>query len=155
MGNSVAKDTPPDLSITTGNVTAMWSHSGENLGSDHFILATTILGEEYRVPLGNSSLMDWPKFPERREQARLDRATTSLLTLQEWTIQLRKDMNCSTTKIWTITTALSVDPHLLHFWEAGRSLIKRCKRHQPDRRLKGRVALLTEKAARYAAHLCK
>ncbi|KAH9361864.1 hypothetical protein HPB48_003727 [Haemaphysalis longicornis] len=32
MGSSVSKDTFPDLSITTGNVTVMWSHTGENLG---------------------------------------------------------------------------------------------------------------------------
>ncbi|KAH9370070.1 hypothetical protein HPB48_001947 [Haemaphysalis longicornis] len=88
--NSVSKDTSPDLTITTGNVTAMWSHTGKNLGSDHSILATTILGVEYAIPLGRASLTDWPKFRERREQTRLDSATTPLLTLQEWTIQLRR-----------------------------------------------------------------
>ncbi|KAH9366593.1 hypothetical protein HPB48_010913 [Haemaphysalis longicornis] len=155
MGNGVSKDTSPDLSITTGNVTAMWSHTGVNLGSDHSILAPTILGEEYVTPLGRASLTDWPKFRERREQARRDSATTPSLTLEEWTTQIRKDMNCFTRKIRTTTKTPCVDPHLLHLWEARRGLIKRWKRQRLNCRLKRRIALLTEEAARYAAHLCK
>ncbi|KAG0410015.1 hypothetical protein HPB47_012881 [Ixodes persulcatus] len=47
----------------------------------------------------------------------------------------------------------AADPHLLHLWEARRSLIKRWRRQKHNRTLKIRIARRTEEAADYAVDL--
>ncbi|KAH9378909.1 hypothetical protein HPB48_001682 [Haemaphysalis longicornis] len=49
----------------------------------------------------------------------------------------------------------SPHPHFFHLWEAIRSFIKGWKQQRLNRRLKRWIAILTEEAACYAAHMCK
>ncbi|XP_049518720.1 uncharacterized protein LOC125943442 [Dermacentor silvarum] len=44
------------------------------------------------------------------------------------------------------TNSPAFDPHLLHLWEANRSLLRRWKREKLNRKLKQRIALLTIQA---------
>lgn len=46
-------------------------------------------------------------------------------------------------------------PHLLHLWEARRSLSKRWKRQRLNRKLRLRIAAVTEEAAQYATQLAQ
>lgn len=48
---------------------------------------------------------------------------------------------------------MDVDNHLLHLWEARRSLTKRWRKQKHNRRLKKRILELTQQAAEYAAQL--
>ncbi|KAM7285300.1 hypothetical protein ISCGN_032252 [Ixodes scapularis] len=146
MGNRVTNDTSPDLTITSHIPHADWEHLGEYLGSDHAILATTIYGAEYKVKLGKAGLTDWTKLRDEREK-RLKTTDHSRLTLQ--------DVQTHTTNIETSTTTPYVGIRLLHLWEARRSLIKRWKKQKLNRKLKKRIARLTEDAAQYASELCK
>ncbi|KAM7314956.1 uncharacterized protein ISCGN_004740 [Ixodes scapularis] len=154
MGNSVTNDTSPDLTITSHIPHADWEHLGEYLGSDHAILATTIYGAEYKVKVGKARLTDWTKLRDEREK-RLKTTDHPPLTLQEWVSRLVQDVQTHTKNIETSTTTPCVDTRLLHLWEARRSLIKRWKKQKLNRKLKKRIARLTEDAAQYASELCK
>ncbi|KAH7931897.1 hypothetical protein HPB49_025800 [Dermacentor silvarum] len=46
-----------------------------------------------------------------------------------------------------------VDNHLLHLWEARHCLVRRWRRQKHNRKLKIRIAELTQRAAEYAAQL--
>ncbi|KAH9377580.1 hypothetical protein HPB48_022612 [Haemaphysalis longicornis] len=88
LGNSACKDTSLDVLITTETVKAMWSHTEDTLGSHHFILATTILGNIYGGTLGTAKLTDWPEFCKQREQVGLDAEANQSLRLKEWTTKI-------------------------------------------------------------------
>ncbi|KAH9378492.1 hypothetical protein HPB48_017107 [Haemaphysalis longicornis] len=147
MGNSITKGTSPDLAIIGHIFHEDWAHLGEYLGSDHAILATTIHGTEYPVKFGTARLTDSTKLREGR-RTREKMTNHPSLTLQEWISRLREDVQKHTKVIETSATAPCVDARLLHKWEARRSL-----KAQP--KVKKRIALLTEEAARYATSLSK
>ncbi|KAH7933721.1 hypothetical protein HPB49_016101 [Dermacentor silvarum] len=46
-----------------------------------------------------------------------------------------------------------VDNHLIHIWKARHSLVRRWRHQKHNRKLKSRIAELTQKAAEYAAQL--
>ncbi|KAH9371930.1 hypothetical protein HPB48_016986 [Haemaphysalis longicornis] len=46
IDNSVSKDTFPERTIITRNVTDIWPHTGENRRRDHSILSAPMLGED-------------------------------------------------------------------------------------------------------------
>lgn len=96
-------------------------------------------------------ITDWTKFREQRA----GRPSSEIDDVDTWAEVLRADIMATTQKVYTTTKAPNVDTKLLHLWEARRSLVKRWKRQKLNRKLKLRIANLTEEAARYAAELCK
>ncbi|KAH7954723.1 hypothetical protein HPB49_021312 [Dermacentor silvarum] len=70
-----------------------------------------------------------------------------------WAAHALSTQHSHTRVIQTTQAAPAVDPHLLHLWDARRGLLRRWRRHKLNRKLKARIAALTEEAAAYAAHL--
>ncbi|KAH7965434.1 hypothetical protein HPB49_007619 [Dermacentor silvarum] len=58
-----------------------------------------------------------------------------------------------TSQIKLTKRAPDVDNHLMHLWEARRSLTKRWRRQKQNRKLRARISDLTQQAAEYAAQL--
>ncbi|KAH9359887.1 hypothetical protein HPB48_021659 [Haemaphysalis longicornis] len=62
MGNSVTRDTCPDLSLVRNSRDATWENLEETLGSDHCLLRITLLAKAARRKWGQAKLTNWHEF---------------------------------------------------------------------------------------------
>ncbi|XP_049517651.1 uncharacterized protein LOC125943178 [Dermacentor silvarum] len=62
VGNSVSRDTNPDLTFTSNVLWAEWSRLSETLGSDHHILQLDIAHNRKQTKTGVARLTDWKSF---------------------------------------------------------------------------------------------
>lgn len=82
IGNSVSRDTTPDLTLTYGIKDAIWECLPETLGSDHYVIQLQLLhhkAESQRI--GTARITDWQKF---RETA----PTSPIHAIEKWTEQV-------------------------------------------------------------------
>ncbi|KAM7303296.1 uncharacterized protein ISCGN_013260 [Ixodes scapularis] len=149
IGNSVSRDTCPDLTMTKRLADAEWCNTEETLGSDHCILITTVPLIRKNSYIKKTRLVNWDEFRKQKETT----STSEIISFDEWVSALQHDVSAYAKDIMLTDERQSVDPHLLHLWEARRSLIKRWRRQKHNRTLKIRIARLTEEAADYAVDL--
>ncbi|KAH7965642.1 hypothetical protein HPB49_009190 [Dermacentor silvarum] len=148
LGNSVTRDTCPDLSLTRNIRHVTWENLEDTLDSDHFLLRIAFPTQKMRQIWGPARITDWsafrttpfPLLPSPQDYQAW--ASYSLHTHQSYT-------RC----ICTSTSAPAVDPHLLHLWEARHSLTRRWRRYKLNRKLRSRIQALTAEAADYSAQL--
>lgn len=146
VGNSLTKDTSPDLTFTNSEGNVSWAHLGENLGSDHYILGITINAATTRR-MGKATISDWNKFRENvGDQG-------EIIDLGNWVTQIKEAHRKVTKEIETSVEIPAVDKHLLHLWDARRSLTKRWRKQKLNRKLKIRIAQLSQEANDYARQL--
>lgn len=150
IGNSVCRDTCPDLTFARGRANYNWDNLQESLGSDHFILRTKVTESAARRSIGEARITNWDAF-RRESEYSLD----SLTSLTDWCTQLKEIRERWTTTINRTPALPEVDGHLLHLWEARRSLIRRWRTQKHNRRLKLRIATLTTQAEQYATELAR
>lgn len=62
MGNSVNRDTCPDLPFIKNIRNAQWGNTEENLGSDHYIIKISFFRKPSKKKVGIAKLTDWNKF---------------------------------------------------------------------------------------------
>lgn len=148
-GNSVTRDTSPDLTFTNYLDQITWTNFDENLGSDHNIIGLSLNSPRIRQKLGTATITDWTAFREKLGHP--DRITNAA----DWANFIRSSHEKTTRKLATTTDVPAIDPHLLRMWEARRSLAKRWKKQRHNRKLKIRIAELTQKANDYAQTLEK
>ncbi|KAH7961453.1 hypothetical protein HPB52_009073 [Rhipicephalus sanguineus] len=65
VGNSVSRDTFPDLTFTFNIKDASWNNLEENLGSDHYIISVSISTPKMRRVIGDATITDWTEFRKR------------------------------------------------------------------------------------------
>ncbi|KAH7935313.1 hypothetical protein HPB52_005738 [Rhipicephalus sanguineus] len=82
IGNSVERDTTPDLAFTNADRHTTWQRLEETLGSDHHIISIAICTGKMRRPLGKARITDWNKFRERQQDWSLDNGAPTNAT--EW-----------------------------------------------------------------------
>lgn len=146
-GNSVSRDTTPDLTLTYNVENAKWIRLDETLGSDHYIIQLQIPHQKpYKQKIGTARITNWKNF-------RNTIPTDPIDDLETWTSKLVETARKHTTQITLTEDNPAADAHLLHLWDARKGLIKRWKKNKTNRRLKIRIAKLTEEAATYAQHL--
>lgn len=147
-GNSVQRDTNPDLAFYRGTANPTWDNMEENLGSDHNIIVISIplTTTETHKPRP-TAITDWHK--SRQEPS----PTLNLDNPDEWTQEILAQTEKHTTYINTTPDIPYVDHHILTLWETRRALIKRWKKRKTNRNLKKRIRLLTEQAQEYAIKL--
>ncbi|XP_072145595.1 uncharacterized protein [Dermacentor andersoni] len=149
VGNSVSRDTNPDLTFTANVHWAEWSRLSETLGSDHHIMQLDIAHNRKPTKTGVARLTDWKSFRDNLS------GNTTIDDIDHWLEGLLITAENHTKSIQLSTNTPAVDPHLLHLWEAKRSLLKRWKRQKLNRKLKQRIALLTIQAQDYAEQLSR
>ncbi|KAH7954537.1 hypothetical protein HPB49_019531 [Dermacentor silvarum] len=126
--------------------THSWTNLEENLGSDHSIISISVNSPKIRRPRGQATITDWKAYRQNQPNTQLNNAAT-------WAEQIRTAYRRTTKKVALTDDVPAVDSHLLHLWEAKRSLIKRWKRQRHNRKLKLRIAKLSQEANEYAQHL--
>lgn len=149
MGNSVNRDTTPDLAITNNARAMLWNVLDDTLGSDHNIVEITYETAQLRRPLGKAKITNWTKYREQQEVGNGPKPGT----IAGWTRYI-KGLYDENTKIYQTTADTpAIDNHLTHLWEARRGLTKRWRRQKLNRKLRLRIAEITEKANAYAKEL--
>ncbi|KAH7964291.1 hypothetical protein HPB51_027471 [Rhipicephalus microplus] len=144
VGNSVSRDTNPDLTFTRDVHNATWTRLPDTLGSDHHIIQIEVEQAHRSLKTGKARLTDWTAY--RNE---LDDDST-IGEIEAWLNSIASLADGHTKTIHLNEDNSAVDNHLLHLWEARRSLIKRWRRQKLNRKLKRRIAVLTRQAQEYA-----
>lgn len=153
IGNSVQRDTTPDLTLTHRIKQATWQVTEHTLNSDHYIIQITIpIGNKLRQLRKSPNIIDWPKFRLHRQNQQESQETTSL---ERWTQQLLEDVKLHTkTPDETLPDEI-MDPHLLHLREAYHSIQKRWRKNKLNHRLRRKLAKLGEAIQKYTAQLAQ
>lgn len=151
VGTSTARDTTPDLTMASTHVIVK-THEvlPDTLGSDHHVIQTILTQNSKIFRPKIQTLVDWDKL---RTYIAVEDTTPQ--TLESWTKKIQHALDRAGKKIKNTKNAPQVDPHLLHLWEARRSLSKRWKRQRLNRKLRLRIAAVTEEAAQYATQLAQ
>ncbi|XP_037518279.1 uncharacterized protein LOC119395058 [Rhipicephalus sanguineus] len=147
VGNSVSRDTNPDLTFTLNVRSAEWDRLPETLGSDHHIIQLTVAHTRKPARIGTAQITEWKLF---RDDLNVE---TTIENIDDWMKNVLDTAERHTKRIQLNEEAPAVDTHLLHLWEARRSLLRRWKRQKLNKQLKKRIALLTEQAQEYAERL--
>ncbi|KAL1436301.1 hypothetical protein MTO96_049814 [Rhipicephalus appendiculatus] len=71
IGNSVCRDTTPDLSFCRSVRDARWSNTHQSLGSDHYVLTIQVITSLCKPRQHTARHTDWDAFRERRLHSRL------------------------------------------------------------------------------------
>ncbi|XP_037515435.1 uncharacterized protein LOC119391858 [Rhipicephalus sanguineus] len=134
-GTSASRDTTPDLTFVRGAAAAKWVNLNIDLGSDHYILATTLQVEQRK--LRKFMVTDWDKFRKIREDYVEDEEKPDL---ERWTDQIARDVKAATKEVSTDLPVEKMDSRLAHLIEAKRSLLSRWKGQRLNRRLRKKIA---------------
>ncbi|KAH7968755.1 hypothetical protein HPB52_011017 [Rhipicephalus sanguineus] len=78
IGNSVSRDTNPDLTFTANVTGAEWSVLPETLGSDHHILQLDVAHTRRQTKTGIARLTDWKFFRDDLD------VETTITDIDEW-----------------------------------------------------------------------
>ncbi|KAM7299549.1 uncharacterized protein ISCGN_020115 [Ixodes scapularis] len=151
VGNSVSRDTCPDLTLAKNAPHTSWMNLEENFSSDHMLVQTEIQGTTYRRQLGEARITDWQTLRKNRETAPDD----PIMNIELWVKELNRDVQRHTRTLQTTTQIPAIDNYLLHLWEARRSLTMRWRKQKLNRKLKLRITKLAAEADVYAAVLCR
>lgn len=149
MGNSISRDTAPNLTFTR-DVTKVGSTClPETLGSDHDIIQLENKYDQRPTKTGTARLTDWNAF--RNE---LD-GDNAIADIDAWLTKILDTAKRCTKVMQLNEDNPAVDSHLLHLWEARRVLLMRWKRQKSNKKLRKRISLLKEEAQQYAEHLAR
>ncbi|KAM7314016.1 hypothetical protein ISCGN_003801 [Ixodes scapularis] len=146
MGNSVERNTNPDLTFSTPSLHLQWEHTQEYMGSDHAILHLTVSETPRRIRWKPIRIIDWHNY-------RQDRSDPPFTDIPTWTQQLTHALDQRTKILATNEIKPHIDTHLAHSWEARASLLKRWKRCKTNRKLRARIDRLNEHIQQYSDQL--
>lgn len=158
-GNSVSKDTTPDLTFTK-NVREkfVWANLHENLGSDHYIVQSTLeTGPPQKRKGKEIRITEWDKFREirhARKEAQGEHCA-EIEDIQEWIEQLQEDARVATKTIPQEADLQQADARLLHMWEAKNSLHKRLGSQKHNRTLRKKIAMINKQIEEHANQLSR
>lgn len=142
IGNSVQRDTHPDLTFSYNMPTADWQILPHSLGSDHYIIELAIPSLNYRPPRSKQpSITNWDAF---RQDSRTIPAPHSADqdALEEWLQALLSTRTKHDHPVHPATPSPYVDSRMQHLWEAYCAIEKRWRQHKHNRTLKRKLARL-------------
>lgn len=120
VGNSVSRDTCPDLTLAKNAPHNSRHNLKENLRSDPMIIETELQGSLYRRHLSEARTTDWHNLREGRQQA----PKGPIIDIENWAQKLREDIKSHTRVLQTSTQTPAIDSHLFHLLEARHSLTR-------------------------------
>lgn len=138
VANSITRDTCPGLTFTKNIRHAEWANTEKTLGSDHCILNTTVRTKPLARSHAQARLPDWTKFRQNYTNS----APIREQGYHAWSQELVTHLRWTETQLSEATP--EVDNHLLHLWEARHCLVRRWRCQKHNRKLKTRIAELTQ-----------
>lgn len=148
VGTSVTRDTTPDLTFVRNASRSEWLNTQENLGSDHFILATTLTIKT--PPPRTQRVTDWDLFRKLREERQETQDG-----LEAFLRQIQQDVE-KATKSYTVDVDVErLDSRLAHMLEAKNSILKRWRTNRHNRALRKKLAVLNREICQHAEILSR
>ncbi|KAG0422028.1 hypothetical protein HPB47_002120 [Ixodes persulcatus] len=145
-GDARQQDNTPDLTFVRYAKDAEWTNTWEDLGSDHYVLKTTIRAGP-RKPRGRKcKITEWNKFRELLGEYE----TEDVTNIGEWMECLLATAERTTKVIPEEADVAAADSRLLHLWEAKASLQERQRTQRINRSLRRRIAQLSRTIETYA-----
>ncbi|KAH8026649.1 hypothetical protein HPB51_023413 [Rhipicephalus microplus] len=132
-GNSVTRDTTPDLALVRNIRNSTWINTQVNLGSDHYICSITIAASS--PPPRKFKVVDWDHFRTLRKQ---DHNTYT--SVRDLFARLQEDVTRATKEIETTRDVERLDSRLAHLIEAQQTLQAKWKTQKLNRRLRKKIA---------------
>lgn len=148
IGNSVSRDTTPDLTMVRNAEEPVWTNLQENLSSDHYISSLAIRVSS--PPLRKFRVTDWDLFRNIRKQDETDYSS-----LEELFARLKEDVAASTKEVQTDKEVERMDSRLAHLLEAKNTLQAKWKTQKLNRRLRKRIAELNRKIDEHSQTLAR
>ncbi|KAG0427298.1 hypothetical protein HPB47_025643 [Ixodes persulcatus] len=149
-GNSVERDTNPDLAFPHGPSVAEWSASDEQLGSDHRLIDLTLITNvKQKVRRNTARITNWDHF--RYHTSNNPPPTDA--DPRAWANHLLQAQNNCTKEAQTTTAIPYIDTHLLNLWKIRRKLVKKWKKTKHSKHLKHKIHKITKEAETYAEQL--
>ncbi|KAG0434343.1 hypothetical protein HPB47_019171 [Ixodes persulcatus] len=150
-GNSVSRNTTPDLSMTRKIGKVSWTNTGVSLGSDHYVLEMLLPVEGISAPAKRKVLVtDWDAFRRNRNAS----APTTIEELRGWIDDLLSSAELVTVESNASSTSGVSDSKLWHMWQAHRSLQARWQAQaRRNGKLRRRIARLERDIEIYADQL--
>lgn len=149
IGNSCSRDTTPDLTFVANVGNAAWCNLNETLGSDHCVLATSLVVRK-RSPK-EFTITDWDILSKLREEREAEKPTS----LDSWVAQLKEDVQSATKSVATDMNVDRMDSRLAHLLEAKGALLARWKGQRLNRRLRKKIAELNRTIEMHCQMLSK
>ncbi|KAH9360409.1 hypothetical protein HPB48_021987 [Haemaphysalis longicornis] len=143
IGTSVTRDTTPDLTFRKNIQEATWRNTLENLGSDHYILATTLQVGAQKPR--QHKIVDWDAF---RRICKEDQ--TEYETLKDLLDRLKTDVAAATKTVEAPPNITQMDARLANLLEARNSIQARWRKQRLNRRLRKKTAELNRKIEEHA-----
>ncbi|XP_037503053.1 uncharacterized protein LOC119377819 [Rhipicephalus sanguineus] len=143
LGNSVTRPSTPDLSLVAYGGKSSWRNMGEDLGSDHFIIETTLHAQCKTIRI--QRIIDWDLF----RSSRRDKGPPK--DYEDWIETLFSDVAASTKEIELEDDFFpTIDSHLAHLFEAKKALKERWLKNKLNRSLRKRIAKINAEIASYS-----
>lgn len=149
MGNSVSRNTSPDLAFAKNTDQPKWENLELNVGSDHYIISTEVSCRGCKRKKWKVRHTRWDAFWDVRTK----REHTPIQDLDEWAHTLIKDAESNTTELVQEEDGPKLDSRLIHLWEARSSLQKRWLNQKHNRTLRKRIAQLERDIEKYSQRL--
>ncbi|KAH6925924.1 hypothetical protein HPB50_012154 [Hyalomma asiaticum] len=115
---------------------------GEDLGSDHFIIETTLHAQCKTTRI--QSIIDWDLFRSNRR----DKGPPN--DYEDWIETLFSDVSASTKEIETDDDFPTMDSYLAHLFEAKKALRERWLKNKLNRSLRKRIAMINAEISSYS-----
>lgn len=148
-GNSVCRDTTPDLTFVKSLENVKWTNTAIDLGSDHCIIEVLI--EVARNKTRTFKFIDWDLFRANRSE----RALSPDADLDSWCDGLKEDVASATKEVTTDLEVDRMDSRLAHLLEAKQALLARWKTQRHNRRLRKKMSEINKTVGDHCKVLCK
>ncbi|KAG0424050.1 hypothetical protein HPB47_000195 [Ixodes persulcatus] len=145
-GDARQQDTTPDLTFVRYAKDAEWTNTWEDLGSDHYVLKTTIRAGPGKPRGRKCKITEWNKFRELLGEYE----TEDITNIGEWMECLLATAERTTKVIPEEADVAAADSRLLDLWEAKASLQERQRTQRNNRSLRRRIAQLNRTIETYA-----
>ncbi|KAG0421872.1 hypothetical protein HPB47_002267 [Ixodes persulcatus] len=140
------RDTTPDLAFVRNVKGVEWIKTWEDLGSDHFVAAATVIAGSGKPKGRRIRITEWDAFRGflgEFEEEEIDNT-------EEWTKELRACAEPATKPVPEEANVLTADSKLVQMWEAKSSMQGSLRIQRHNRNLRRKIAKLSKEIEAHA-----
>lgn len=144
-------DTTPDLAFAKHVKEVKWTNTGDDLGSDHFVVRIDATAGPTKRKGKPCTVVEWDTFRSLLEE----QPVADIGDIDLWSDWIRTTAGHATEVIPEDGGFDAADSRLLHLWEAKTQLETRLLTQKKNRSLRRRIAQLSRTIEAHAEHVCQ
>ncbi|XP_065283174.1 uncharacterized protein [Dermacentor albipictus] len=153
IGTSVTRDTTPDLTFVKtdgGSREAKWRNTGQELGSDHYMVEVVVLLEgQGNTGIRKHRITDWDAFRKALTALQLD-----ITNIEQWAANVVETTEGATKELETDEWIDKMYSRRAHLIEAKQSIKARWQKRRTNRSLRTKIAELNRQIEVHCRMLC-